>query len=57
MKHQTIICDKCKKELSSTKHDNYPNEVIMKNGNYVLDLCPNCYYELLEVVGTWLKEQ
>ena len=57
MKQQTIICDKCKKELSSTNHDNYPNEVSMKNGYYVLDLCPSCYSKLLKIIGTWLEEK
>ena len=56
MKQQTIICDKCKKVID-TKYDNYNSEVILKNGGYVLDLCPSCYHNLMKIISTWLKEK
>lgn len=50
---KTILCDKCKKNITEMIHwrENLCND------NYTLDLCDGCHGEFIKVVGTWIKEK
>ena len=58
MKHTTIICDKCREDISNSskyhvKIDNYFNDMPMQE----FDFCDKCYGSFIRTVGSWMKEE
>lgn len=54
MKEIKIICDKCGRTISEEDVIEFHTRAC---GNFKLDLCEKCSWDLIKHIGTWVKEK
>lgn len=57
MKQSTIICDKCKQDITglNSVHVKIASKYHSDNPMFEFDFCDNCYGKFIKTVGSWIK--